>query len=179
MQRRAVAVLLVLLSWTGSTSCSGGEEPERKTTYEVPPRPVRDGETAVRGRTGHSGDQEFRIIGFRAGIPEIVGSHADIKPKGTFVRVRLITENRGRTTQFMTTGKQLLVTADGRTHPVDVNAMMVKRQPEELAVGAGVRIEFDLWYDVPPGVKVNGIRLFGSPSPGAVSDPPPANIPLP
>jgi hypothetical protein len=139
---------------------------------------VRDGETALSGTTVRSGDLAFTPIGLRAGMPDLVGSHADIRAKGQFIRIRLVTENRGRTTQTFNSRKQLLVTTDGSTHPPDLDAMLVKRQPDSIDVGSAVRIELDLWYDVPRDDRVRALRLVGTPSVGAVSDPPGVDVAL-
>ncbi|GAA2408271.1 hypothetical protein GCM10010191_15950 [Actinomadura vinacea] len=159
-------------------ACSASE-PDPAPVYAVPPERVRDGEQAIRGRTGRSADLEFTVLGYRDGIREILGTHADRRSKGRYVRVRLLAVNRGRDIQVFDTWKQVLLTTDGRAHVPDMSATMIKRQPERLSVGAAMRAEFDLWYDVPGNTPVKGVRLFGSPPVGAVSDPPGAEIELP
>ncbi|MBX6766429.1 MAG: DUF4352 domain-containing protein [Actinomadura rubrobrunea] len=178
---QVAAALCAALALGGVTGCSDGSRPDRAaaTTYDLPPRPVREGESPLHGRKARSADLEVTALGFRDGIREILGTHASMTPKGRYVRVRILAENRGRDIQIFDTWRQLLLTADGRTHSPDVNAIMVKRQPERLPIGAGVRVELDLWYDVPGGARVTGLRIVGSPPVGAVSDPPPADIPLP
>jgi hypothetical protein len=178
--RRISAAAVVITAW-GLSACSTGTGPPGTTvtpTYRLPPRPVRDGETPLSGKTVRSGDLAFTPIGLRAGIPELVGSHADVRPRGQYVRIRLIAENGGRTTQTFDSGKQLLITTDGGAHRPDRDAMLVKRQPGSIDVGAAVRIELDLWYDIPLGEKTRALRLVGTPSVGAVSDPPGADIAL-
>ncbi|MFI0349572.1 DUF4352 domain-containing protein [Actinomadura sp. 9N407] len=187
--RRALPVLALalLLVPVAVTACSGGGD-EPAATYEPPAERARDGERVVRGKTARSSDLEFTVLGYQDGIREILGTHAGMKPKGRYVRIRLLTVNRGRDIQVFDTWKQLLVTtglattgatSGERTHVPDVNATMVKRQPERLSVGAAMRAEFDLWYDLPDEAKVRALRLVGWPKVGAVSDPPPAEIKLP
>jgi hypothetical protein len=186
--RRIPAWAILVIMTAAAPACSGGASPPKSPamsssasatpTYRLPPRPVRDGEAPLSGRTVRSGDLAFIPIGLRAGMPELVGSHADVRPRGQFVRIRLITENRGRTTQTFDSRKQLLVTEDGATHPTNREAMLVKRQPESIDVGSAVRIELDLWYDIPRDSRVRALRLVGTPSVGAVSDPPGVDVGL-
>ncbi|MFF5257627.1 DUF4352 domain-containing protein [Actinomadura viridis] len=166
---------------TAASACSGGDRDRSRQSpaYDLPARTVRDGEKAVRAGTVRSGDTAFTVIGYRGGMPELVGSHADMAPKGAYVRVRLVVENAGRTNQTFSAERQLLVTATGRTAEPDREAMLIKRQPAEFEVGAAVRVEMDLWYDVPRGERPVALRLSGSASVGAVSDPPPAEVKLP
>lgn len=178
----ASGTALLLLLPLGLAGCATEKErPQGRptATYELPPRPVRDGETAVRTGTVRSGDIAFTVIGFRAAMPELVGSHADMRPRGAYARARLVIENLGRTTGLLSMDKQLLVGADGRAHRPDQQAMLIKRQPLEFELGAAVRLELDLWYDLPAATDPAALRLFGTPGVGAVSDPPPVEVKLP
>ncbi|MFB4316189.1 DUF4352 domain-containing protein [Actinomadura sp. 21ATH] len=179
MRRSLAAPALALCLAALTPACSGDGGDDRPAAYEIPAERPRDGEQVLRGRTGRSSDLEFTVLGYRDGMREILGTHAGMRPKGRYVRVRLLVANRGRDIQVFDTWKQLLLTADGRTHVPDVNATMVKRQPERLSVGAAMRAEFDLWYDLPGETAVRALRLVGSPTVGAVSDPRPAEIELP
>jgi hypothetical protein len=147
-------------------------------TYNLPPRAVRPDESAPRVPTVRSGDLAFTVIGLRDRMDTVAGSHADVPPDGQFVRVRLVVENTGRITATFDTRKQLLVAAGNRTFRPDLDAMLIRRQPTEIDVGSGVRIEMDLWYDIPKNAKAAALRLVGSPTLGAVSDPPPADVRL-
>ncbi|WP_395106891.1 DUF4352 domain-containing protein [Actinomadura sp. SCN-SB] len=177
--------LLPLLAVTvfTATACSddGAEEGRTaaKPTYELPPRPVRDGEKAVKTPTARSGETAFTVIGYTGGMPELVGSHADVAPKGRYVRVRLVVENTGRTGQTFVPKEQVLVLASGRTIALDREAMLVKRMPEQFPVGAGMRVELDIWYDVPRSERPTAIRFQGEPGVGAVSEPSPVDVKLP
>lgn len=181
--RAAVASGLALVLLGGLAACSddgGDSAAKERPTYDLAPRRARPDEVALHGRRGRSSDMEFTVIGFRTGMPELVGSHADARPKGRFTRIRVIAENRGRDTQYFTTNKQLLVTTDGLTHKPSPDAMIIKRQPaEELPIGSAIRVELDVWWDIPATSKVRAVRLVGSPAVGAISDPAPAEIPLP
>jgi hypothetical protein len=177
LRAAALGAALILATLPG---CSGGSGPSHTATptYQLPPRTVREGEKALRDPHARSGDLEVTALGLTDGMREIYGSHASMNPKGKYVRVRVLAENRGRETQEFNTYHQLLVTSDGKTHSPDINAVMVKRQPEELPLGAGVRVELDLWYDVPAQARVTALRIVGSPTVGQVSDPPAADVSL-
>lgn len=170
---------LALTAAAALPGCSGSGEAEARPTYHIPAERAREGETATTGKTGRSADMRFTVIGFREGMTEVMGTHAAMDSKGAFTRIRILAVNTGRDIQVFDTWKQRLVTADGRTHSPDVNATMIKRQPERLSVGSFMRVEFDLWFDVPRGAKAKAVRLYGSPPVGAVSDPAPAEIKLP
>ncbi|TDD70309.1 DUF4352 domain-containing protein [Actinomadura rubrisoli] len=170
---------LALAAATALAGCSGSGHAKSAANYKIPPEKARDGETATSGKTGRSADMQFTVIGFHEEMTEVMGTHGVMGARGAFTRVRLLAVNTGRDIQVFDTWKQRLVTADGRTHTPDVNATMIKRQPERLSVGAAMRVEFDLWFDVPRGARTRAVRLYGSPGVGAVSDPAPAEIKLP
>ena len=66
--------------------------------------------------------------------------------------------NNGRTTAIIDLMRQLLVTGDGRSQAPDKEAMVIKRQPLTFDLGAAMRVQLDLWYDVPaaPGPPACG-----------------------
>ncbi|WP_021597338.1 DUF4352 domain-containing protein [Actinomadura welshii] len=161
------------------SGCSGSGDAADPPTYKIPAETAREGESVPRGKTGRSADMRFTVIGFRTDMTDVMGTHAAMDAKGAFTRIRLLAVNTGRDIQVFDTWRQRLITADGRAHSPDVNATMIKRQPERLSVGASMRAEFDLWFDIPRGAKVKAVRLYGSPPVGAVSDPAPAEIALP
>ena len=177
--RAGAALLPTIAAALVLTGCSGSGHAKGPPSYPVPAETAREGESVLQGRTGQSADMRFTVIGFREGMTDVMGTHAAMNAKGAFTRIRLLAVNTGRDIQVFDTWKQRLVTTDGRAHSPDVNATMVKRQPERLSVGAAMRVEFDLWFDVPRGAKSRAVRLSGSPPVGAVSQPPPAEIKLP
>ncbi len=179
----ALSVVLLALPVALSSSCSSGHAAPAKSTgtpstYDLPARTARPDETVLHLPTARSGDLAFTVIGLRDRMNTVAGSHADVPPKGQFVRLRLVVENTGRITGTFDTRKQLLVTSDGRTFPPDIDAMLIRRQPAGIDVGSGVRVEMDLWYDIPNQVKETALRVVGSPTMGAPSDPPPADVHL-
>ncbi|HEY2206305.1 MAG TPA: hypothetical protein VGH99_17685 [Pseudonocardia sp.] len=148
-----------------------------RPSYPLPPRPVRPGEKPLVTATGQQGDTRFTLIGLSS-LSEIIGSHAEWEPKGRFVRVRLVVENVGRSGVDFDTKAQQLVTADGLAHDVDPQAMLIKRQPGEFALGAAVRLEFDLYYDVPVGAVPVALRVRGGDTLAGTSDPEHVDVPL-
>lgn len=174
------ALVFALCAPLAACSSGGQAAPARKTpaTYDLPPRTARPDETVLHLPAAHSGDLAFTLIGLQDRMVTVAGSHADQPPKGQFVRIRLVVENTGRITDTFNTRKQLLVASDGRTFPPDIDAMLIRRQPTSIDVGSGVRVEMDLWYDIPKQLRETGLRLVGSPTMGAASDPPPTTVKL-
>jgi hypothetical protein len=173
--RRPAAPALALAAALLIAGCSGSGS---DATYKIPAEKARDGETVLQGRTGQSADLRFTVIGVSTAMTDVMGTHAAMDAKGAFTRVRVLAVNTGRDIQVFDTWKQRLVTTDGRAHSPDVNATMIKRQPERISVGASMRVEFDLWFDLPRGARTKAVRLRGSPPVGSVSDPAPAEIAL-
>lgn len=167
----ALAAALLIAGCSGSGS-------DAAATYKIPTEQARDGESVLQGRTGQSADMRFTVIGLSDAMTDVMGTHAAMDAKGAFTRVRVLAVNTGRDIQVFDTWKQRLVTTDGRAYSPDVNATMIKRQPERISVGASMRVEFDLWFDIPRGAKTKAVRLLGSPPVGSVSDPAPAEIAL-
>ncbi len=134
------------------------------TTYELPPRQVRPDETALKLPPVKNGDTEFTLLGLAAGLPSITGSHTEFAAKGQFVRLRLVITNTGTSSVLFDTKRQLLVDDKGATHPPDEQAMLIKRQPGQFDLGHGVRVEFDLYWDIPKDAKPVTVKAFGGPT---------------
>ncbi|WP_153530491.1 DUF4352 domain-containing protein [Actinomadura macrotermitis] len=151
-----VALLLSL-----AAACSDGGSPKAQATYDLPARTVREGEQAAHVPPVSDGDTQFTLIGYTPALPEMVGSHADVRPNGVFVRVRLVAVNNGRTSTTLDLTRQRIVTAGGATVLPDYNARIVKRVPDKVEIGPTMRVEFDLWYDLPKNAKATALRLYG------------------
>jgi hypothetical protein len=134
------------------------------TTYELPPRQVRPDETALKLPSAKNGDTEFTLIGLAAGLPSITGSHTEFPATGQFVRLRLVITNTGTSSVLFDTKRQLLVDDQGAAHPPEEQAMLIKRQPGQFDLGHGVRVEFDLYWDIPKDRKPVTLRVFGGPT---------------
>lgn len=175
-----VRLLCALVLCCGTlTGCAGEEEGTRgPEVYGQTPRPVRDGERAVRAPAENSGELLFRVLGVTDGLTRTTGSHAEVDARrGQYVRVRVLVENLGRTSTELDLAEQRLVTSDGGSFSPDGPTMTLKRQPLSPELGATVRLEFDLWYDIPAGLRPGGMVLLGS-TPYTTSPPPAAEIPL-
>lgn len=163
LMRRIIALALASALAAGAAACSsggGGAGPAR-ATYPLSPRTVRPDETAVRLPPVSDGDTSFTVLGISSALPEITGSHADMQAEGQFVRIRILVVNNGRTTTLIDVTRQTLLAADGTGHRPDYDAMTIKRQPAKLDMGAAMRAEFDLWYDIPRSTRPAGLRLYG------------------
>ncbi|WP_068922772.1 DUF4352 domain-containing protein [Planobispora rosea] len=172
---------LLALSLGGCTqqeAASGGPSPRPSPTYELPPRPVRPGEIPVSAAPVQDGEIRFQVIGLQKGLDGFFGSHAEWKAKGQYVVVRIVTENAGRTNARFDATEQKLLTSGGTAYRIDKFTQATKRQPETFLLGAGVRIEMDLWFDIPDGAEATGIQLFGSPPLGFRTTPG-TTVPLP
>jgi hypothetical protein len=157
--------LLAVVVLISAAGCQA-EQPSvpAQTTYELPPRQVRPDETALKLPPAKNGDTEFTLIGLAAGLPSITGSHTEFPAKGQFVRLRLVVTNTGTSSVLFDTKKQLLVDDKGAARPPEEQAMLVKRQPGQFDLGHGVRVEFDLYWDIPKDRKPATLRAFGGPS---------------
>jgi hypothetical protein len=168
---RRASCLVTLLLAAGLAACSGrpaAPAPAPTPTYPALPRPVRFGEVPVNTPTVHDGTLQFTVIGYTDNLSEVFGSHAEWFPHGRYAMVRLVLENTARIQQNFQARRQMLRTADGRSYAADRDAANIKRQPWEQLVGSEVRIEFDLYYDIPKDAKVTAIRFYADPpGPGA------------
>ncbi|MCW2877676.1 MAG: hypothetical protein JWQ95_1776 [Sphaerisporangium sp.] len=179
-ERRAYCAIvrapLVILGFTVAASmtlsgCSSGPgktAPSPSPTYVIPAQTARAEETVITEKPVVDGQMRFRVLGFHDGMPIMFGSHAEWNAKGQYARVRVLIESTDRTNQKFDAKQQLLVASDGRTFHVDNFAQAIKRQPDEIPVGSFVRMEFDLWYDIPKDVKATRIRFFADPPLGAI-----------
>lgn len=111
------------------------------------------------------------------GLSTIIGTHGEELANGQYCRIRVaITDNDSETHNF-DASKTVLTTTAGTTIGVSNDANLVKRQPDKFApVGSHDRYEFDMWFDVPRDVTVNGFTFVGDNDQGAA---PPVHVPLP
>jgi hypothetical protein len=117
------------------------------------------------------GEVSYTAMGIRTKIISVVGSHADMLPKGQFVRIRLAMANHGGERHDLDLYKQLLVTGDGRTHPLSYDAMEISRAPDgPFSIASEEVREIDLWFDVPADAKLRALRVVGDPSSSRLSD---------
>jgi hypothetical protein len=159
-----VKLLPAVVALTLLTGCEAAPSTPAPATYELPPRQVRPDETALKVPPAKNGDTEFTLLGLAAGLPSITGSHTEFAAKGQFVRLRLVVVNTGTSSVLFDTKRQLLVDDRGTTHPPDEQAMLIKRQPGQFDLGHGVRVEFDLYWDIAKDRKPATVRAFGGPT---------------
>ncbi|GAB2677317.1 DUF4352 domain-containing protein [Nocardia goodfellowii] len=92
------------------------------------------------------------------GVANLFGTHAELLPKGQFVRVRVAITNTGDRVHDTRPEDYHLVDTGSGGHRIGVDAMRVERQLFELQIGAGNRLEMDLWYDLPVGAVPHELR---------------------
>lgn len=160
MPRRAPSLLAALALVTAGCTAEQPASREPEPTYPLSPREVRPDERPL-DVTGKDGDTEFVVIGMTSGMEALVGSHAESPAKESYLRLRLVVTNTGRSTVLFDAMRQRLVLAAGSAAKPDSQAMLIRRQPEEFDLGSGVRVEFDLYYDVPADTKPRALRAFG------------------
>ncbi|MFI9449805.1 hypothetical protein [Amycolatopsis sp. NPDC052450] len=157
---RGLAAAVLLLA-----GCSAEQEqPPAKPVYDLPAREARPDETALHLPPATNGETEFSLIGLAAGLPSLTGSHTEFEAKGQFVRLRLVVTGKGLSGILFDTRRQQLVTDSGAVIAVDNQAMTIKRQPDKFELGRGVRVEFDLYFDLPKEAKPVLLRAFGGPT---------------
>lgn len=157
--------MLCALAVAGCSATVEPATPPSSDTYRLDPRPVRPDEKPLRGAQTKDGDTSFTLIGLTTGEDTLVGSHIEFEAKnGQFIRVRLEITNVGRSTVTFDAYRQLLVLTDDSTVAPDDSTMQTKRQPRSIDLGAAVRVEFDLYYDVAPDAKPKALRAFGGPT---------------
>ncbi|MFF5204476.1 DUF4352 domain-containing protein [Streptosporangium sp. NPDC000396] len=167
-----------LLTGCSETGPAGSAAPSATPTYALTPRPVRPGERPINAQSVTDGDTRFQVIGLQTGLSSFIGSHGEWQAKGQYVVVRVVVSNPGRTNSRFDAKRQKLITADGAAHGIDRFAQAIKRQPDTLPLGAEVRIEMDLWFDIPKEAKVVAVQLFGDPPLGVGGTTDGARVPL-
>ena len=164
--RWVVGVVAVLLA-AGCTSVPAVSEPppsSSSATYPVPNVPVRPDEKVLRVPTAGDGETQFTLLGLTAELTSLVGSHAEMPAKGQYVRIRMSVVNNGRSSVTFNARKHVLVDDKKNEHAVDLQAMLIKRQPENIDLGANVRLEYDVYYDIPKDAKPLALKVFGGPT---------------
>ena len=162
--RRALALGLTAVVALSSCTANEPAPPPSPKTYSPPPETARADETVLHLPTATDGDTSFVALGLTTGIEMVIGSHAEWQAKGQFVRVRLLVTSNGRSTILYDARRPVLIDAAGGEHTTDTQAMTIKRQPEKVDLGSAVRLEYDVYYDVPDDAKPAKLRVFGGPT---------------
>ena len=151
----AVVLVLAFLAglWTGLGTGDGGSTPAsgmlRASEMPGPPTTVT------------TGGIRYRVLGWRCGILAVQGDHADWLADGQYCRVRLRMTSADRYVHPFTAAEQVMVTVDGQTHPVNLNAVQIADQPTSTEARPGAVLEFDIWFDVPPDARPAAVQLHG------------------
>lgn len=180
--RRLVAVMAVVLVAAGCGDAPVVAGPDTAVssaaTYPVPPQTVRPDEKPLKIPTTADGDTAFTLLGLTTEIPTLIGSHAEFQAKGQFVRIRMSVINNGRSSVSFAARRHVLIDDHEVEHEVDVQAMTIKRQPDTLDLGANVRLEYDVYYDLPKDAKPLALRVWGGPTFTDLKDETSTEIPL-
>jgi hypothetical protein len=180
--RRVVLVMAVVLAAAGcgDTPVVAGPETTATSaaTYPVPVQTVRPDEKPLKIPTTADGDTAFTLVGLTTEMPTLIGSHAEFHAKGQFVRIRMSVINNGRSSVSFDARRHVLIDDREAEHPVDTQAMAIKRQPETIDLGANVRLEYDVYYDLPKDAKPLALRVYGGPTLTDLKDESSTEIPL-
>lgn len=107
------------------------------------------------------GHLSFTLLALRYGITAVAGGHSDAPPDGQFCSARLRVDNPDPEFHTYVAGSQRLEGVSGRRGRPDTFAMAVRRQSDEVRIGGHDLIEVELWFDVPLGATVAGLRVEG------------------
>lgn len=143
LTNRAVPATASAAGTAATRAAPGASAPGAST--DCPPAPVV---TGARVRDGHI---DFDVLAVQAPIRSIIGTHAEFEPHGQYVRVRVAVQNPDSTFHGLRTDAQALLDTAGQRVEPSIDAMRIKRQPDDIDLGAGNRLEFDLWFDLPDG----------------------------
>lgn len=129
--RRVVLVMSVVLAAAGCGDAPVVAGPDTAVTsaetYPVPVQTVRPDEKPLKIPTTADGDTAFTLVGLTTGVPTLIGSHAEFHAKGQFVRIRMSVVNNGRSSVSFDARRHVLVDDREVEHPVDTQAMTIKR----------------------------------------------------
>ena len=97
------------------------------------------------------------------GFSTIIGTHGEQQAAGQYCRIRIALTGNDAFTHTFDVARTTLTTTAGTSIGYSHEAQEVKRQPEQIApVGSHDRYEFDIYYDVPRDVTVNGFTFSDS-----------------
>ncbi|PWI16972.1 hypothetical protein DI272_24490 [Streptomyces sp. Act143] len=111
------------------------------------------------------GHLTFTLLSLQCGITGVTGSHADAPPAGQFCAARLRVANNDPNYHTYESARQRVAGVTGDRSRPDSFAMAVRRQSEKVRLGGHTLMEVELWYDVPKGAKVTGLKVSGDNDP--------------
>lgn len=154
--RRLLAAPLLVASLTSCTHASP-QRPKPAVAPDVPQHaaPVRSGHLKLTPLSG------------KCGIFVLSGTHALLDADGQFCRLRVRVQSVDSSSHAFALFNQRLVLADGREVLPSNGGMLVKRQPDEVTLGADDLAEVVEIWDIPETARVTGVRLIGDHDPDA------------
>jgi hypothetical protein len=156
---------LVLLVLTGCAHATNTPAPTKLGRYALTAPTLRTGEAPAAAGVTRTGHLLWRVLGLTVGLPSVFGTHAELSAQGQFVRVRLQLEVDDSTFHDVASTDIRILDTVGRTYPASRNALLVKRQPLDLNVGARDILAFDVYADLPVAAVPASIRLPGDDGP--------------
>ncbi|MFP5283427.1 MAG: hypothetical protein ACLGIF_08265 [Actinomycetes bacterium] len=133
-------------------SSSSPSSSSSRSATPLPPHSIKDGHLT------------FTVLELECALTAVFGSHAEGMPEGRFCRSRLRVVNDHSEAHTYVTARQRLVYGGGEAKP-DPFAMAVRRQLDEVPIGARSLVELEVWWDVPVQARVEGIKVGGDRDP--------------
>lgn len=165
--RTATAATAVTAALTACTGPSGSPGPHVSPSPSQPPSSPRQ-----------DGHLVFTLLTLRCGLAAVTGTHSEAEADGQFCAARLRISNPDAEFHTFTGMDQQLEGVSGRRGRPDSFAMAVRRQHDSVEIGGHDLIEVELWYDVPRGAHVTGLRVRGDRDPaGWMATTPAAHAP--
>src|SRR5450756_1599333 len=104
-------------------------------------------------------------LSLRCGILGVTGTHSEAPPEGEFCALRLRVANPDPAFHTFVAARQRLAGVEPPRDAPSGFAMAVRRQHDQVELGGQNVLEVELWYDVPKGAPVSGVRLSGDSDP--------------
>lgn len=143
--------------------CSTHHAPHAVVTIE---RTLGPGDVAQSPAERVTGHFAVRLLDARCGITYLTGTHAEFDPRNPLCRIRERVRSLDATYHSFGTSRQQLVLENGATVTPSIDAMNIKRQPDAVDVGARDVLELDVYFEPPPGIRPDGVRIYGDTDPG-------------
>lgn len=160
---RALTPAALVLAAAFLTGCGGGRHDH--TTGATPSGPGSGTPTSTPPPTNGilDGHLRFTVLSLVCGIPGVTGTHSEAEPSnGQFCEARLRVVNTDPDYHKYVPQKQRLEGVAAPDDTPDGFSMAVRRQfLDPVVIGGSDAIEVELWYDVPAGAKVAGLRIQG------------------
>ena len=152
-------------SASGAASASSGSSASSASSGATPPDPVnvtlRPKEFMLPSQDPYTSGKVVLVpLRLTCGLSTIVGTHGEEQAAGQYCRIRVALTGSDAFTHKFDVAKTALTTTAGTSIGYSYDAQEVKRQPEKIEpVGSHDRYEFDIYYDVPRDVTVNGFTF--------------------